>query len=1073
MYSADEQLVSRTLAGDRDAFGVLVHKYQEMVFAYAFQKVRNEVDAQDVMQEVFLRAYRNLYALRHPHRFRSWLYTIMSNECNRWLARAAKTRRHEIMLADAADSDLRVEPAHTVPTEGWRVDLEQAISTLSDENRVAVSMFYMGDCTLKEISDFLGVSVNTVKTKLYRARQQLGSALSQHYGRLLNSHKLKGGFLMQMMEQIRHVPAPAMGFAWSSATVGKTVFSLIAALCILIGLIGARDDLSTELSANQIGLTPSGMSRLPIEVTFLESASYSTRSSIAGIPVPTGERPPGASSGRASMEQSSRSVNRGVTSAANGAKTPSSQFSAVTAENAPEKLTYSGRVVNNDGEPVEGAEILYAVNWGRTKLGTRTTEDGRFRFELVRPELGKWAEKRLDIVVAHPDYASRWRKLSLENTADVRIQLDTPGIISGRVMNEAGEPIQNAEAKFQFAAGGGVFPARIGDYEDYSMLDIFHRTPPAKTDENGEFIFRRLPPRANTILYVQGPGYAKTKRVLVPVGRQDLKFRLKREARIEGRLSYAETGEPVANAKVDLRSADPLDDWWRASVDENGDFVLKNLGPGKYNLFLNKGPEGWTAIARLGIKVAEGQTVSNMHLSLIRCGLITGRLIDKDTDESLSNIISFHDAARPESQSSQHSTNPDETGVYRFHAAPGRVLVMVSAPLGYQDIGEVRRYVAVAEGESVTVDFQFSKGMESVVQTMTETGEPVSDAWVSKEWAMDNRIGGRSNGEGKYTVRGLRPGQRLHLTADQRELGLSGTAEVEVEPGESIKIQMHQYQYGKIKVSGRVVDEKGDPMPSVPISMSRWERQRKFLVATNVGVTDSDGRFQAVGLIDGEKYIIHANVNPEGYYGTTTGPFTATAEMADLADLVVKKLPPDLVAKQQAWNAYVADTRERSKTLMGQPAPELEVEEWLTGAPVSIRDWKGKPIALYFWEPAHLNYRQWVDLLNSLHQTYHEKGLVCAAVCAAPAKVEKVKQHIAEQPLDYSVGLDRATDVVGARGKTFDRYAVWSSNSVVLINPEGEIAGIVAAHAINEEAFPVNLENRIKALAWKLRGEYY
>ena len=120
-----EQLVAQTLAGDRDAFGVLVHRYQEMVFAYACQKVKNEVDAQDVMQEVFLRAYRHLYELRHLHRFRSWLYTIMSNECNRWLARAAKTRRREVLLEDAADDDLRVEPAHTVPTEGWRVDLEQ------------------------------------------------------------------------------------------------------------------------------------------------------------------------------------------------------------------------------------------------------------------------------------------------------------------------------------------------------------------------------------------------------------------------------------------------------------------------------------------------------------------------------------------------------------------------------------------------------------------------------------------------------------------------------------------------------------------------------------------------------------------------------------------------------------------------------------------------------------------------------------------------------------------------------------------------------------------------------------
>ena len=86
------------------------------------------------------------------------------------------------------------------------------------------------------------------------------------------------------------------------------------------------------------------------------------------------------------------------------------------------------------------------------------------------------------------------------------------------------------------------------------------------------------------------------------------------------------------------------------------------------------------------------------------------RLIDKDTDESLSNIISFHDAARPESQSSQHSTNPDETGVYRFHAAPGRVLVMVSAPLGYQDIGEVRDMSLLLKARASLLIFSFQRG---------------------------------------------------------------------------------------------------------------------------------------------------------------------------------------------------------------------------------------------------------------------------------------------------------------------------------------------------------------------------
>ena len=402
MYSADEQVVSQTLAGDRDAFGVLVHKYQEMVFAYAFQKVRNEADAQDVMQEVFLRAYRNLYALRHPHRFRSWLYTIMSNECNRWLARAAKTRQHEVILTDTADNDPGVEPSYAVPAEGWRADLEQAIAALSDENRVAVSMFYMGDCTLKEISEFLGVSVNTVKTKLHRARLQLGNALAEQYGKLLKSHKLKGGFLMQMMEQIRHMPAPTIGFTWSSATVGKTVFSLIIAMCIFIGLIGSRDDLPPVLSAHQIGLAPSNPNRAPIEVALVEPVSYSTSTSIAGVPAPKGKRTLGRSS-RVSTERISQSTDRASAWSTSGAKPVNPQVAAAVTGRDADKLAFSGRVVDTDGNPIAGfpmavgplmsvdGEIQPFFAFGgfngdaqAPTLKSDTDEEGRFSISGVR-----------------------------------------------------------------------------------------------------------------------------------------------------------------------------------------------------------------------------------------------------------------------------------------------------------------------------------------------------------------------------------------------------------------------------------------------------------------------------------------------------------------------------------------------------------------------------------------------------------------------------------------------------------------------------------------------------------------
>ena len=351
MRSDDEKLVSQTLAGDRDAFGVLVHKYQEMVYAYAFQKVRNEADAQDITQEVFWRAYHYLYQLRQPHRFRSWLYTIMSNQCKRQLMNVTKTRQRETALEDATDEALRIEPAYTAPTEGWRVDLEHALSELSDDNRVAVSMFYMGDHSLKEISEFLGVSVNTVKSKLYRARQQLGNALSERYGRLLKSHKLKGGFffLMQFMEQIHHIPSPTMASSWSSTAVGKILFSLIMAVCVLIGIARYGTDSPTISSMKRVGTGPT-------EVVLLGPTANSTRSSIPVAPVRREDRPPTGSS-QTSGNQGRQLANRTATPEGGG-----SAQRAAGANNDSEKAIFSGRVVDTDGAPVANAGLRYAVS---------------------------------------------------------------------------------------------------------------------------------------------------------------------------------------------------------------------------------------------------------------------------------------------------------------------------------------------------------------------------------------------------------------------------------------------------------------------------------------------------------------------------------------------------------------------------------------------------------------------------------------------------------------------------------------------------------------------------------------
>ena len=499
----------------------------------------------------------------------------------------------------------------------------------------------------------------------------------------------------------------------------------------------------------------------------------------------------------------------------------------------------------------------------------------------------------MSIVATHPKQAFGWRNLQPQSATDVEIQLATPGIISGKIMNEVGEPIQNVEARLQYVWGASQRPEerRVG-------LGAAIPIPPAKTDTNGKFVIRGLPQDVKANLEIKGPGYAQELHFTVPVGTEGLEFRLKPEGRIEGRLTYADTGVPVKDASVTLEGIDPTTGGGWVNVDADGNYLLTNLPAGVYYLNLHEGPEGWTAVAKEFIKVGEGETISNVDLTLIRGGIITGRVTDQDTNEPIADHhISFHAAARPESQVALHGTETDKTGVYHFRAAPGRTLVYTSAPEGYQDVGQVKKYVDVVEAETVSVDFQFSKGIELIGRILKATGEPVAGARVTD---VDGyREYGGSDELGRFTIGGLRSGQTLKLRAEHGGLRLRGKAEVKVQPGASVEIQMEQYE--RVKVSGRVVSPEGEPMPSVNINLMRWDSQRHRGRDTTVTVTDGDGRFREIGLIVGDEYVISADA--EGYRKAETEMFTATTEMAQIADLVL--LP---VSNQFFIEGRVTDT---------------------------------------------------------------------------------------------------------------------------------------------------------------------
>jgi RNA polymerase sigma-70 factor (ECF subfamily) len=180
---SDAALIARCLVGDdRHAFAELVRRHQSAVRA-TLRKLTagNHALADDLAQETFVLAWRNLRSFRQEARFSTWLYRIATN-C--WLAWQRK--RREELLGDR-DGDVEDEPqsADDDPnasddTRGaaLRIDMERALATLSDAERAAIVQCYHNDLSHEEAAYVLGCPVGTVKTHVFRARRKLKAVLS-------------------------------------------------------------------------------------------------------------------------------------------------------------------------------------------------------------------------------------------------------------------------------------------------------------------------------------------------------------------------------------------------------------------------------------------------------------------------------------------------------------------------------------------------------------------------------------------------------------------------------------------------------------------------------------------------------------------------------------------------------------------------------------------------------------------------------------------------------------------------------------------------------------------------------
>jgi len=185
MYTGpnDNEIISRVLRGEQALFAELVKRYQNFVFTIALRYTPSREDAEEIAQDVFVKAYKSLSDFRGESKFSTWLYTIASTTSISFLRkkRLETNSLDDERVMEAADSMDSGMSANQVEQKSKVQMVNEAIRLLSPDDGKTITLFYKGEQSLDEIGQILGIEPNTVKVKLHRARQRLKEKMERYF----------------------------------------------------------------------------------------------------------------------------------------------------------------------------------------------------------------------------------------------------------------------------------------------------------------------------------------------------------------------------------------------------------------------------------------------------------------------------------------------------------------------------------------------------------------------------------------------------------------------------------------------------------------------------------------------------------------------------------------------------------------------------------------------------------------------------------------------------------------------------------------------------------------------------
>ena len=181
--AADQEIIDHIRKGNKGAFADLVDKYKNYVFTIAIGVVNRREDAEEITQDVFVKVYQMLHTFQGNSSFKTWLYSITYRTS---IDYTRKNKKHHYAEIDQALPLKEQVEANNGDKDHMRAVLSKLISSLKPEDAAIITLFYLEELSVKEISEITGINPNNIKTKLFRLREHLRKTLENDWKVNLN-----------------------------------------------------------------------------------------------------------------------------------------------------------------------------------------------------------------------------------------------------------------------------------------------------------------------------------------------------------------------------------------------------------------------------------------------------------------------------------------------------------------------------------------------------------------------------------------------------------------------------------------------------------------------------------------------------------------------------------------------------------------------------------------------------------------------------------------------------------------------------------------------------------------------